>query len=170
MGRLVILMFLGLMAGIAHSWARPVTLGLKPPPNAGASDATAQQPDTPEATPEADAHHGLGITLERAYELFQSGEADFIDAREPHEYEQSRILGAFNIAPTSFQDSMPDAVQYLDKARALVVYCGGGDCHASESVAIYLQNLGYPTTYILGDGFPAWQAAGHPTEDGGGGG
>ncbi|MCX5689898.1 MAG: rhodanese-like domain-containing protein, partial [Planctomycetota bacterium] len=55
----------------------------------------------------------------------------------------------------------PDALSILDPGSKIVIYCAGGDCHASHDVAIRLNALGFKSCYVLKEGFPAWQAAGY---------
>jgi 3-mercaptopyruvate sulfurtransferase SseA len=56
--------------------------------------------------------------------------------------------------------------QQVNVAHPIVVYCDGGDCEASHDMAIMLESAGYMEVYVLHDGYPGWERAGHPVEQG----
>lgn len=159
------------VVGALHSIARPVQVELRAPapvpthadpaPQAPAIDAA----DVP--VPSTAATLDVHISLAQARSLYESGETDFIDAREPFEYEPSHIPGAYNLTQADFAGGKaPPVLEFLDPARPVVIYCGGGTCHASENVAILLQQAGFTSIHIMTDGFPAWTAAGYETDAG----
>ncbi len=57
----------------------------------------------------------------------------------------------------------PVALNFLDPAKPVVIYCGGGACDASHNVTALLQQLGFNQCHIMTDGYPGWNAADHPT-------
>lgn len=167
------------IAGLVHSTRVPIQLALKPVNPAPATpDPALPGPSAPSQTqgpasapppPSSDAANaqtlGARITIAQARALFDDGSADFIDAREPFEFDPGHIPGAYNLTQAHFAaGSTPEALEFLDPARPVVIYCGGGDCHASENVAILLQQAGFTTIHIMTDGFPAWVSAGHEVE------
>lgn len=108
---------------------------------------------------------GFEVTLEQAYALFETGAADFIDARSPAEYDAGRILGAMNVPADGFTaDRLNALIEIYGLDRPLIVYCGGGDCHASETVAALLQQAGFTSVHEMRAGFPGWQEAGYDVE------
>lgn len=156
------------VVGALHSVARPVQVELKAPAPVVAPSTTNAEPSAPApADVTAPATLDVHITLAQARALYESGEADFIDAREPFEYEPSHIPGAYNLTQADFAGGkVPPVLEFLDPARPVVIYCGGGTCHASENVAILLQQAGFTSLHIMTDGFPAWTAADYETETG----
>lgn len=175
--RICTIAILGVIVGSAHSLLVPIRLvPVAPPPldlanpatkapsnvtnsaaNAGAS--TPANTSTPAST--------VDITLAQARELYSSG-VIFADARSLEEYSAGHVEGAVHLPLDAFSGgNRPHALDVLDPTQKVVVYCGGGDCHASHDVVIRLNALGYSLCYVMKDGYPAWQAAGYETATGG---
>jgi rhodanese-related sulfurtransferase len=150
---------LAVIIGAVHSLRTPVELRLR------AANGSESEGPSAAAAPTEPSGPGLNITIAQAWDLFQRG-VPFIDARLKKEYEQGRVMGAFHNPPAG--GLRPDVVRFLDPAQPVVIYCGGGDCKDSENLAILLRQMGFTRLHIMTDGFPAWQAAGHPVEAGGG--
>ncbi len=106
---------------------------------------------------------GIDLTIEQAAALHAQG-VKFIDAREKADFEEGHIPGAWNITSDQVMGRAPDLVPFRDEQ--VVVYCGGGDCDASENVAKVLQQLGFTRIHIVQDGFPAWKLASKPVMTG----
>lgn len=108
------------------------------------------------------------ITLARAFDLYQSGQGVFVDARIEQDYLDGHIPGAHFLPVSAFEGDYPDRVKFqMDPNAITVVYCSGGDdCEAAEDVAIFLQGAGFTSLYIIHDGMPGWIACGHPVEHG----
>lgn len=147
------------LIGAAHSVRTPVDLRLKPTE----TDSTAANQAPADGTPAPPRGPGLKISIDEALELFQQG-TPFLDARLKAEFDAGRVMGAFHNPPSA--GLKPDVVQFLDPARPIVIYCGGGDCKDSENLAILLQQMGFNRLHIMTDGYPAWRSAGHPVDGG----
>ena len=108
------------------------------------------------------------ITLDQARMLFENGLADFVDARSKEIYEEGHILGAYQIAPASFDVSTPAVIDFFDPERRIVVYCTGGDCHDSHIVVQKIMETRPELVllHVFVDGYPAWTEAGLPTDSG----
>jgi rhodanese-related sulfurtransferase len=163
--------------GLADQWRRPVKLSLAPnaapvpvapdtatsahtssaaAPATGSNAAQIQPPAQPPAQPQ-----GPHVTLAQAYDLWNQG-VTFLDARTKTEYLAGHIRGAKLLDPSEFTSNESRAlIATLHPSLPLVIYCGGGDCHASENLAIFLQQAGYQQLHILHEGFPAWKSAGY---------
>lgn len=110
----------------------------------------------------------LEIDLATTRALFENNLATFIDARPTAEYEAGHIADSMNITPQMLESSASlFALDVIDPAKVVVIYCGGGDCDDSHRVAELLQDLrGFEQTHVFVDGFPAWEAAELPTASG----
>ena len=114
---------------------------------------------------------GLDLTTEQALMLFDSGLADFIDARGVEQYEAGHIPFSWNLTAAMMDDGDPrveEVLPFLDPSRPIVVYCGGGDCTDSHAMVIRLQGEGFTKLHVFTDGYPAWVADGREIETGGG--
>ncbi len=103
----------------------------------------------------------LEISTQQAKELFDAG-TTFIDARLAREYVVEHIRFALHLDSNELGSPQSATVlARLTPTQKLVIYCGGGDCHASHNLAIFLQQAGYTDLHIFKDGFPAWKSAGY---------
>ncbi|MBX3729022.1 MAG: hypothetical protein KF858_07535 [Candidatus Sumerlaeia bacterium] len=119
---------------------------------------------------------GDGFTVEMLVALVESGTAILVDARSPAEHRAGRIPGSFQLEPgdVGAASARRDLVDFLagtlaaDPAMALVIYCGGGDCHASHDLGSQMIRYGFAEEqlFVFEGGYPAWVAAGHPIETG----
>ncbi|MEL6498584.1 MAG: rhodanese-like domain-containing protein [Planctomycetota bacterium] len=110
----------------------------------------------------------LEITLDQARWLHERGLATFVDARVTAEFEEGHIETAMNISPAALEaNSSLFALDVIDPALPIVIYCGGGDCDDSHRVAELLQDLrGFEQTHVFTDGYQTWADAGLPTSTG----
>jgi rhodanese-related sulfurtransferase len=102
------------------------------------------------------------LNLAQAYDLHRQGQARFIDARKPEEFDELHIEGAMNIPAEDWDKTGPAAVQDIPRDQTLVVYCGQASCDAALKVAEKLQALGYSHVLVYMAGFRAWDEAGYP--------
>lgn len=91
----------------------------------------------------------------------------FLDVREPDEFAAGRIPGARS-SPRGFLEVRADLTHpkrdpwFEDRARKLVLYCGGG--HRSALAARTLQEMGFSRVVSMAEGWSGWTRRGHPTE------
>lgn len=139
-----------------------------------ASDVPPAPPDTstpPQAngfkpTPKSELPPGQ-ITVAEAKQVFDSGQAGFIDTRAKDKFEEGHIPGAVRLDLESFAEGVPVKLGlFPDRNQTLILYCAGGHCDESERVAERLDGFGYTTVFIIHDGFPGWQAMGYEVEIG----
>lgn len=161
----------------------PSPFGNTPPRNAGPAviapdqaaqnDPTSQTPQTPAQpsdTVQADAPLATNIGTPQSFALYESNQADFLDARANDIYQAGHIAGAYStpytIAAQRVAQLMADG--FIDPSRRVVVYCIGGTCDESKFVVRALLEAGFAPdmVHIDDDGYPAWAAAGHPTGTG----
>ncbi len=87
-------------------------------------------------------------------------EALWLDAREAEAYAAGHVPGALSLNETEWVTGFGALIEAWDGRRALVVYCGGEACHASEAVARRLkQDLGFENIVVLRGGWTAWRVA-----------
>ncbi len=96
--------------------------------------------------------------------LLQMGDVTFVDARNAPEFEAGHVAGAINLSPDRFFGALPPELDAISREFIVVVYCGGGECDASQLVAKRFNEQGYNKVFIMEDGYPPWKAAGHPVE------
>jgi rhodanese-related sulfurtransferase len=116
------------------------------------------------------------ITLAEAEDLFarnfQTGEgAVFIDSRSRQDFAAGHIPGALSLPVGELEsDRKTLAGARLSTAlpfpedQVLVVYCEGGDCQTSVSLAKLIHERGFTDIRILSVGWDEWVAAGLPEE------
>ncbi len=78
-----------------------------------------------------------------------------LDVRSPDDYAAGHIPGAVNL-PT---EALEAHLAQLPRDQAIVAYCGGRYCVLSMRAVALLRARGFQAQR-LGDGFPAWKAAG----------
>ncbi len=101
------------------------------------------------------------IALAEAEDLFARGEALFIDARSQSLYASGHILNAVNCPAEENQKALARPLD-AGVGRILVVYCEGGECLASVTVAKVLKKAGFQDVRIFSGGWAEWSAAGRP--------
>ncbi len=110
----------------------------------------------------------LPITVVEAKLKYDANIARFIDARETHEYDTTRIAGAVSIP--ALDGPLPGKgrdTSVLGAPAEIVIYCDGPDCGASDILARRVIDAGYSrSVYILDKGLPEWEARGFPVERG----
>ena len=104
------------------------------------------------------------LSLAQAYEIFQQGQALFIDARNAEEYAELHIPGAINLPPWDLKGQGARPLPEVPTERQLVVYCDQINCDAALKVAEKLQALGYSRVTAFLGGFQAWDQAGYPAD------
>lgn len=149
-----------------------IPVGTQSSPSTPAASSATQKPasDSAAALAKPTGNSDIDITLAQAKALYDQGTM-FVDARSAEEFAAKHIEGAVSLPLDAFSGGKrPEALDILDPGARVVIYCGGGDCHASHDVAIRLNAFGYKLCYVMKDGIPAWEAAGYPTMQGQGGG
>jgi len=107
----------------------------------------------------------IRVTLAQTKKFFDRGVV-ILDARDPEEYAEGHIQGALS-APT---DSKLGDIEWLrtmaKDTRPIICYCSGGDCELSIELATELTRTGHRRVMVFEEGFPAWQSAGYPVQEG----
>ncbi len=103
------------------------------------------------------------ISGDRAYELWKSKKAVFLDNRIKTQYDTEKIPGAVWFFCDDLIKQGPSMADKLDKNMEYILYCNGIKCWRSPSVAVMLNSLGFKV-YWYREGLPDWLTRGYPTE------
>jgi rhodanese-related sulfurtransferase len=101
------------------------------------------------------------IDVTEARALFDRG-VKFVDVRGPS-WDLGHIPGAVHLFLKE-QFSEAALAEVTQKDEEIVFYCMVPNCLLSSKACARAVSWGYENVYYLRDGFPAWQAAGHPVE------
>ena len=113
-----------------------------------------------------DLERPIQIQLGAVKQLFDAGALLLIDAREREEYAEGHIPGSLSM-PYDEVSSEPERLENLDAGgKAIAVYCGGGACELSLTLAWDLIAAGQKKVVVYMGGYPEWTAAGYPVEQG----
>jgi rhodanese-related sulfurtransferase len=104
------------------------------------------------------------IGLEETEDLWRTGAALVLDARAEELFARGRVPGALNVPAAEAKTELSEELKSADRARAVVVYCEGGDCQSSLALAKRLHDEGFRDIRVFGGGWEAWSEAGLPEE------
>jgi rhodanese-related sulfurtransferase len=104
------------------------------------------------------------ITLAETEDLFGQGRAVFVDSRSGEGFAAGHIPGALNIPLEESKRGLPREALAYPPDQILIVYCEGGDCQTSISLAKLIHALGFRDLRIFAGGWTEWSAAGLPVE------
>jgi rhodanese-related sulfurtransferase len=97
-----------------------------------------------------------------AKQVFDAGEALFVDVRSRDMFAAGHIPGAVSLPFGDF-DTMGDAFAAdISPQKPIVTYCSGRLCQDSLTVAQLLMERGFENVVVYIDGFPGWIENGYP--------
>jgi rhodanese-related sulfurtransferase len=107
------------------------------------------------------------ISVDDAEALVGDPDVQFVDVREPAEWEKGHVPGALHAVRGLLEfKADPSLEAYhdkrLDPAKQLVVYCASGGRSALSAKT--LKDMGYPRVTNMLGGFTAWSQAGKKSE------
>ncbi len=88
-----------------------------------------------------------------------------VDARPIDFYNMQHIPGALPLPEDDFEAAFAAIETRLRASSDVLVYCAGFGCEASHNLSRKLKQHGIPAA-ILEEGWPAWQDAGYPIQEG----
>jgi len=103
-------------------------------------------------------------TVDQARILYDSGGYIFVDARSAEDYEAGHIKGAVSLPVGRFEGKIAGFLEQYPPEISIVTYCSGRTCLDSHRLADNLREFGYEKINVFIDGFPGWEAEGHPVE------
>jgi rhodanese-related sulfurtransferase len=120
------------------------------------------QPSAPQASEKVAAAAPLSeLSVPQVAAALKDKTAIAVDANNPETREK------FGVVPGALllSDHRSYALGELpaDKSQALVFYCGGTQCRASDAAASRAASAGYAKVSIMRDGIKGWVAAGQTT-------
>ncbi len=99
-----------------------------------------------------------------AKELYDSEKFLFVDARSRDDYDEGHIKGAVSLPVGQFDEKIDAFLEQYPPEKAIITYCSGRTCEDSHNLAQLLMAVGYMKINVFIDGFPGWEAEGHPIE------
>jgi rhodanese-related sulfurtransferase len=95
--------------------------------------------------------------------------AIFFDARRSAEYRNGHIAGARSLSV--WEAGLDEGIQKFfaeghPPGEEIVVYCNGGECEDSHTLAQKLFLAGFDHVSVYRDGFPDWKQRGLPIREG----
>lgn len=168
---LLILVAAFFAAGVDGMGLRPLraeffTPKSRKPATSGAS-ATPANHSNGEPTPVTAGHPDSGdLSAADLDRLMRSGDAAIIDARPPAQFKEGHIPTALNMPFEVFAGARPEQLDYFPPEQLFIIYCGGGDCDASEKVQIMLEAHGFSNIKVYRPGWPGWIEFGGEVEKG----
>ena len=126
--------------------------------------------DTSEGVVTAKAKNELVIkelevgTVSLARKLFDTGDYIFVDARSVEDYQEGHIKGAVSLPIGQVEEKLSVFLERYPPETSIITYCSGRTCQDSHHLAEVLMEMGYENINVFIDGFPGWEAEGHPVD------
>ena len=102
------------------------------------------------------------VNAATAKTLFDRG-VQFVDVRVKDLWESGHIPGAAYLDLFSGFNK-DNLLKVAAKDREVVIYCAGPGCKRSSKACAKAVSWGFKNVYYFRGGFPAWRAAGFPTD------
>src|SRR5882672_5919575 len=96
------------------------------------------------------------IANEKAREEIAAGEAELIDVREQHEWDEAHLEGATHVPQGELVERIDELVP--DPSSRVILYCRTDNRSARAADA--LKDLGYDNVAVMRGGIVSWQEAG----------
>ena len=101
---------------------------------------------------------------ETSKQVFDSGEALFVDVRNREAYDEGHIPGAVSLPLGEFDAMVLTFETEVPTDRPIVTYCSGRLCQDSHTAAQRLMEMGFQNVVVFIDGMPGWMEHGYPVE------
>ena len=98
------------------------------------------------------------LPLDRVREELDAGDAELIDVREQHEWDEAHLEGATHVPQGELLGRIDELVP--ERSQRVLLYCRTDN--RSSRAADALRGLGYDNVAVLRDGIVGWQEAGRP--------
>lgn len=104
------------------------------------------------------------IKAEDLRRILAGGRATVINVLESKDFQDKRIPSSINVPVSSPDFARRVEDQMPSKQNAVVVYCAGARCPASENAARALESAGFRRVMDFAGGLEDWEAQGLPLE------
>lgn len=109
--------------------------------------------------------HELEIKdVQTVKQIFDKGDAIFVDARIHEDYAEGHIKGAISLPKNQFDEKIEAFLNIYPFSQKIITYCSGRECEDSHFLAEKLIQMGYAETKIFINGYPGWEKKGYPVE------
>jgi rhodanese-related sulfurtransferase len=103
-------------------------------------------------------------SVDQAKKLYDTGKYIFVDARSREDYAAGHLPGAVSLPVGEFEENITAFLERYPPDASIITYCSGRTCLDSHHLADLLVEFGYDNVNVFIDGFPGWEAEGHPIE------
>ena len=107
----------------------------------------------------------IELELPEVHQVWQRGEAVFVDARAAKYFKLGHIPGAVNIPVNRVTEML--SVLPTNKDAYLITYCGSISCPIAYILREFLLEEGYRNVQVFPSGILGWESAGYPLEKAG---
>ena len=105
---------------------------------------------------------GPRVDFPQVVEIWQDGEAIFVDARPHYAFARGHISGAINVPINNVADAISRLPE--DRSVRLITYCGSSECPNGWQLMKLLAEYGYQNVQLFYRGMESWRALGYPVE------
>ncbi|MCP4683692.1 MAG: rhodanese-like domain-containing protein [Desulfobacterales bacterium] len=99
-----------------------------------------------------------------AKEIYDSGNAVFVDARSKEIFNEGHIKGAISLGVDQFYELIDGFITEVPISALIVVYCSGRECEEAHDLAQCLLDEGYTNIAVFIDGYDGWEEKGYPID------
>ena len=102
---------------------------------------------------------GSSLGVGEALDVAAGRGALWVDARPAEAFARGHAPGAVPLTEERWGDQLGGVLERWTPAAPVIVYCDGGDCHASERVAARLRDAGVDPVFTLRGGWAELEKA-----------
>lgn len=129
------------------------------PLRAGEADTAGAAQAEQDAKP-AEASGGF-VSIERVLMHLRNGTAFFVDARKPEEYQEGHLRDVIHLPSNALYANIDRLTDMVAPDETVIIYCAGGECEASHSVADALRrDFGFTNVWIYKNGWEEIESSG----------
>ncbi|MDD8020723.1 MAG: rhodanese-like domain-containing protein [Acidobacteriota bacterium] len=104
------------------------------------------------------------ISLPEAEDAWSRRQAVFLDSRSREDFNRGHIPGAVSVPFEELKMGDEGLLALIPDSPEIVIYCEGGDCQASLSLARILDSRGFRNLRVFLGGWAEWTQSGLPVE------
>lgn len=149
---------IAVLIGISYNSILPSgkQLSWTPKDNVVNDSALFAQKPADAALPDTEIGEIKEVSYEQMLKIVDNPDFFLIDARLEEMYLEAHIGDAINIYPYWEEERFVMALQEVPFDKSIVLYCDGGSCDLSHTVAETLQEFGYEKLFLYIGGWEEW--------------